>query len=372
MAPSNVQAAELVLPAPELGETVRFFTEKLRFRLDAIGPAENPAFAVVSGYGVRVRLERSSAERPGRLRLLCRAPARLAGGATEIRAPNGTVIELVDAEPPIRLPPLVPSFVLTSPRGGADWMDGRAGMRYRDLIPDRQGGRFIASHIRIDGGGPVADYVHFHRVRFQMIFCYRGWVRLVYEDQGAPFVLHPGDCVLQPPRIRHRVLECSPAFEAIEIGSPAEHDTLADHELALPTPLVRPGRAFSGQRFVRHQAAEATWRPWRLGGFEARDLGIAAATNGLAGAHVARPCGAPSGRRVSHDADLLFLFVLSGALTLARAQAGDERLGAGDAVVIPPGVPHALAGCSQDLELLEVTLPGSFEMVGSPAGAEHR
>ena len=46
-------------------------------------------------------------------------------------------------------------------------------MRYRDLIP-RLGGRFIASHILIDQGGPVSDYVHFHSVRFQMIYCHNG------------------------------------------------------------------------------------------------------------------------------------------------------------------------------------------------------
>jgi hypothetical protein len=62
-------------------------------------------------------------------------------------------------------------------------------MHYRDLLPSRQGGRFIASHIRIPDGGPVADDVHHHDVRFQLIHCVAGWVRLVYEDQGEPFVL---------------------------------------------------------------------------------------------------------------------------------------------------------------------------------------
>ena len=42
--------------------------------------------------------------------------------------------------------------------------------------PDRLGGRFIASHIRIEQGGPVPDYVHFHKIRFQMIYMTRGWV----------------------------------------------------------------------------------------------------------------------------------------------------------------------------------------------------
>ena len=39
----------------------------------------------------------------------------------------------------------------------------------------------------------------FSQVGFQLIFCYRGWVEVVYEDQGAPFVLHAGDCVIQGP-----------------------------------------------------------------------------------------------------------------------------------------------------------------------------
>ena len=95
-------------------------------------------------------------------------------------------------------------------RAGAIRGEGRAGMLYRDLIPSRLGGRYIASHITIPDGGPVADWVHFHRIALQMIFVRRGWVRVVYEDQGEPFVMNAGDMVLQPPEIRHRVLESSP------------------------------------------------------------------------------------------------------------------------------------------------------------------
>jgi hypothetical protein len=40
-------------------------------------------------------------------------------------------------------------------------------MRYRDLIPGGSGGRYIASHITIDEGGPVSDWVHFHRIALQ-------------------------------------------------------------------------------------------------------------------------------------------------------------------------------------------------------------
>ena len=103
-------------------------------------------------------------------------------------------------------------------------------------------------------------------------------------------MLHAGDCVLQPPEIRHRVLESSPRLEVVEIGCPAEHETHADHSLALPTAILDPQRDFSGQRFVRHVASEARWTASRTPGFEYRDLGIAAATDGLAGGVVKRAC----------------------------------------------------------------------------------
>ena len=43
--------------------------------------------------------------------------------------------------PPGELPGFVPEFVLT--RASDDAGEGRAGMRYRDLIPSRLGGRTI-------------------------------------------------------------------------------------------------------------------------------------------------------------------------------------------------------------------------------------
>jgi len=90
-----------------------------------------------------------------------------------------------------------------------EWVRGRAGMEYRDLIPDRLGGKVIASHIRLNEGGPVPDYVHYHKIAFQVIYCKQGQIRVVYEDQGESFWLETGDLVLQPPEIRHRVLECT-------------------------------------------------------------------------------------------------------------------------------------------------------------------
>jgi quercetin dioxygenase-like cupin family protein len=351
----NVQAAAVVLPCAELHPTLAFFTERLGFRLDAIFPADDPAVAVISGHGVRLRLERGRGGAPGVLRLACRDPALLSGGEGELVAPNGTRIELALAEAPA--PPLRPGSVLTRIGPGSTWIEGRAGMRYRDLVPGGLGGFLSASHIRLDQGGPVNDYVHFHEVRFQLIYCWRGWVRVVYEDQGAPFVLAAGDCVLQPPRIRHRVLESSPGCEVIEVSSPGEHETRVDHELVLPTPSLRRERDFGGQRFLRHERAAAAWKPWRIDGFEARDLGIASATQGLASASVARVSGAPRAGQESSRAEHLFTFVLEGSATLARDEAREEPLSAGDAFVLPAGMGHGFRAFSPALELLEVALP---------------
>jgi quercetin dioxygenase-like cupin family protein len=205
----------------------------------------------------------------------------------------------------------------------------------------------------------VPDYVHYHHVRFQMIHCVNGWVRLVYEDQGPPFVLHAGECVLQPPRIRHRVLECSADLEVVEIGSPAEHETFVEHEIDLPTPELRPERDFGGQRFTRHVAATASWTPWHRAGFEQRDLGIGLATGGLAGARVVRPLADPDAARRAHPTEFQFLFVLAGSAALDVEGRPPEPLARADAVSVPPTLRWAIRDCSPDLELLDVTLPAS-------------
>ena len=295
---------EVVLACRELDATLAVFA-RLGFELETIFPADDPTVAVISGHDICIRLVRTDA---------------------------------ID-EPSCAMPALEPSFTVTRDDPAA-WRGGRAGMQYRDLIPDRQGGRFIASHIKIVGGGPVADYVHFHAIRFQMIYCYKGWVRLVYEDQGEPFTMHAGDCIVQPPLIRHRVLESSTGLEVIEVSSPAVHATHADRELDLPT--ARTDRSYDGQRFLWHRAAGASWDAGR------RDLGIAAATGGIAGARVLR-----HGDSRAHAGELLFGFVLEGDAILDFD--GPHALAAGDSFTVPAGRRFELTG-SKDLAWLEVAV----------------
>lgn len=349
--PLPIRSAEVVLPCLDLEPSVDFFLDRLGFRLDMVTPADDPAVAVLSGHGVRIRLVRNGSGDPGELRLLCDGDH-----AQELTAPNGTRIRLVHASPPLVLPEARPLFELSRPDPTAGGV-GRAGMHYRDLLPARQGGRFIASHIVISAGGPVPDYVHHHRIRFQLIYCAAGWVRVAYEGQGPPFVLTAGDCVLQPPHIRHRVLESSPGLEVIEISCPAEHETFADHELTLPSPALAPEHSFDGQRFARHQAASARWQPWRQAGFVCRDTGVGEATEGLAGARVVRATERAAADSMAHGGELQFWYILSGTATLGVKGRADEHLVAGVAVAVPPETAYRLQGPSTDLEFLEVTLP---------------
>lgn len=281
------------------------------FRLDSIYPADEPHTAVLTRGGETVRVT----TRP------------------DVPAPTAD------------LPPFRAQFMLT--RASGESGEGRAGMKYRDLIPGRLGGRYIASHITISEGGPVADWVHFHRVAFQIIYVRSGWVRVVYEDQGEPFVMRAGDLVLQPPEIRHRVLESSAGLEVIELSCPALHETFADHELELPNG-VNAGREFGGQRFLRHVAAQAPWTGFHGG--EAQETGIRSATGGLAEVRTIR------GGAVEfppHEGELVFGFLLDGAARLDFAAGFD--LGPGDAFVIPPGEAWSLSGGSEDFRLLHVT-----------------
>ncbi|WP_170572697.1 cupin domain-containing protein [Ruegeria atlantica] len=360
--PQNQTCAEIRLPTQELRNDIPFYTKVLGMRMDMIYPADDPRVAVFSGHGLRLRIEKDAPETPGTVRILTDKPDEFANGQRDLVAPNGTRVEIDELNPPMVMPETVHSFVVRRLKDQAPWIIGRAGMHYRDLVPDRLGGSIIASHIRIPDGGPVPDMVHFHKVGFQLIFCIHGWVDVVYEDQGEKMRLTAGDCFIQPPEIRHRVLEASDNVQVIEIGVPAEHVTEIDHDMDLPTPHYRPEREWQGQRFVFNQAEGAEWGAFRLPGYICRDTTIAENTKGVAGVKVVRK-GHGDPVWAAHDTDIHFTFVMSGEVTLEGEGREPYRLEQGDAFVIPPCMRTRLADPSEDVELLEVTLPGTFNTV---------
>jgi hypothetical protein len=98
-----------------------------------------------------------------------------------------------------------------------------------------------------------------------------------------------------------------------------------------------------------------------------RDLGIAAATNGLARAHVIKmvpPCDpAEVSKRHYHDVTFQMVYVLKGWIKSEFDGAGVVTMREGSCWLQPPKIKHTVLDYSGDCELLEIILPADFETV---------
>ena len=98
-----------------------------------------------------------------------------------------------------------------------------------------------------------------------------------------------------------------------------------------------------------------------------RDLGIAAATHGLAQAHVIRLIGPCNPAEVSklhfHDVEFQMVYVLKGWIKTYLEGQGETMMKEGSAWTQPPRIKHLILDYSDDVELLEVILPAEFKTV---------
>ncbi|QOZ52359.1 cupin domain-containing protein [Bradyrhizobium sp. CCBAU 53338] len=98
-----------------------------------------------------------------------------------------------------------------------------------------------------------------------------------------------------------------------------------------------------------------------------RDLGIAAASDGLAQAHVIRLQGPCDPAEVSklhfHDVDFQMVYVLKGWVKTYMDGQGETMMLEGSAWTQPPKIKHMILDYSDDVELLEVILPAEFRTV---------
>ncbi len=346
--PSDVpKRAALVLGCRDLDRAIES-CEAVGFRLDAIGPADEPTWAELSQAGLALVLD-SSIDQSARPQL------RLSNADLDTPPDlDGVDIEAVAWEPPIdHGRPVRPALVVTDEDDG-HWKGGRAGMRYRDLIPDRWGGAFVVSHIHVPTGGPVPDYVHHHDVVGQLIFCHRGWVKVVYQDQGPPLTMYPGDLILQPPGIRHRVLESSEDLYVVELSSPATHRTSVDHDLTLPTRSLEPTRRYQGQRFIHHVAGDGDWQAAPEIGFEQQPTALADASGGLLDARLLRAASPDASLGLGHQHELRLIFVTDGSGRVVDEKAS-RVMRAGGSAAVPPNVNAHLDSVSAQTVILEVT-----------------
>ena len=110
----------------------------------------------------------------------------------------------------------------------AEWTPGlREIFDYRDLgIKAGTKGDYVAHVIRANGrkSKDEVQQWHYHDCAFQMVYILNGWAEFEYEGQGK-HRLEKGDCILQPPSLKHREIACSDDLEILEIVSPADFAT---------------------------------------------------------------------------------------------------------------------------------------------------
>ena len=151
--------------------------------------------------------------------------------------------------------------------------------------------------------------------------------------------------------------------------------------------LAKPGRAASSARKAlasQGRPAPAPRRPkqkvaishlneadFKADGLRAyahyRDLGIAAATHGLARAHVIRmlpPCNPQEVSKLhTHAVDFQMVYVLKGWVKSYLEGVGETLMKEGSCWTQPPKIRHMILDYSDDVELLEVILPADFKTV---------
>jgi mannose-6-phosphate isomerase-like protein (cupin superfamily) len=104
----------------------------------------------------------------------------------------------------------------------------RAYARYRDLgIAEATNGLAVAHVIRfVPPCRPEeVSKLHLHDVDFQMVYVLKGSMTTELEGQGA-VTMRAGSCWIQPPRIKHKVLDYSDDCEVLEIVLPADFKTV--------------------------------------------------------------------------------------------------------------------------------------------------
>lgn len=117
---------------------------------------------------------------------------------------------------------------------------------------------------------------------------------------------------------------------------------------------------------IRHGSKDNTpFVPGRRDFFKYRDLGVTDATNGVMRAQVmssATGLTEPTGWHY-HVCEGQFVYALKGWVDLEFETGESIRLEAGESLFIPGGVRHNETNTSEDIEILEVSIPADMGTV---------
>jgi hypothetical protein len=157
-----------------------------------------------------------------------------------------------------------------------------------------------------------------------------------------------------------RAKKALPARQAAKSARRARRKMSARHRVAKVKPRNKQTFVASHHRLDAFEVGLRRYAQYR-------DLGIAAATGGLARAHVIKmvpPCDpAEVSKRHYHDVDFQMVYVLKGWIKAEYDGAGVHTMREGSCWLQPPKIKHTVLDYSDDCELLEVILPADFETV---------
>ena len=156
------------------------------------------------------------------------APART---KTSARRPAARKVVKARAKPArTAAPPAkrAPQIFRVSHHNEEDFDSGlRRYAKYRDLGMAKATKGMVQAHV-IRFVPPCrpeeVSKLHYHDVEFQMVYVLKGWIKTELYGQGA-HVMRPGSAWIQPPRIKHKVLDYSDDAEVLEIVLPANFET---------------------------------------------------------------------------------------------------------------------------------------------------
>jgi mannose-6-phosphate isomerase-like protein (cupin superfamily) len=139
-------------------------------------------------------------------------------------------------------------------------------------------------------------------------------------------------------------------------------DVQAKHKQHVGSTSTAMEQTMTTQGFVVSHAKDASFTRGLRSFFEYRDLGIKDATAGRVAAHVIRAAAGTdfSSQPHAHAISFQLVYVLKGWIEFEYEGQGRVRLEAGSCVHQPPGIRHCEVGHSDDVEMLEIVMPGDF------------
>jgi Cupin domain len=157
------------------------------------------------------------------------APRRKIAASSTKRAKAARARPSGRAKPAARAKPRPKQKFTVSHHNEADFQSGlRSYANYRDLgISPATHGMVQAHVIRfVPPCRPEeVSKLHYHDVDFQMVYVLKGWIKSKFDGEGE-IVMRTGSCWIQPPRIKHAVLDYSDDCEVLEIILPADFPTV--------------------------------------------------------------------------------------------------------------------------------------------------